>query len=105
MTLANLFFFRDAADTYFTGQIVAEVEPGVYAVRYDLSDISIPPPLELVEMSDLLTICDDCGSKAWKLFTSREALQAYLDWLGSPDLDDDSAVSPGVAAAKKARLQ
>lgn len=79
--LVGMFFMQDNGDRYSTGEIVAEVGAGVYLVRFDGQEVTLP--MELVSFPELLEIKSD-GLKAWTLFNTREELQAWDDWLNTP---------------------
>ena len=81
-TLSGMYFTVDDRDgSYSTGQIVRQATEGVYLVRFDGAEVTLP--LELVSLAEMLDTAED-DYKVWRFFDSAEERAAWTDWLDTP---------------------
>jgi hypothetical protein len=84
MSITGKFFLHDTHEHYRIGKVLAAVYPTIYLVEFEI-DGNIPDRgNELVSLAEMLK-CDDCGSKHWHFYDTREARQAWIDWVNTPD--------------------
>ena len=96
MTLTGLYFIRERGEGAFcTGQIVRQVGPEAYLLRFDRIKCAVcgshddddepPLPLELFTMMDLSdTIDEEDREQAFKFFESAVERHAWINWLNAP---------------------
>jgi hypothetical protein len=83
-TIVGMFFLRDGGEYYVTGEILAEVKDGFYLMKPDnMNGIPVSSPLEVVQIEDM-TLMNDYGIPAISLFSTREALDAWIAWIDTP---------------------
>jgi hypothetical protein len=80
--LSGMYFTVDDRDgSYSTGQIVRPATEGVYLVRFDGAEVTLP--LELVTLAEMLETGDD-EYKVWRFFDTIEDRKTWTDWLDTP---------------------
>lgn len=76
-------------DHYRTGYVRGQVQegdeasPAVYVVEYDDRE-GIKLPLELVSIEEMLSTCEEHGTKKYSFFDDRDKLDAWIKWVESP---------------------
>jgi len=81
-TLTGMFFTADDPDgSYGTGQVVRLVEPGVYLIRYDGVETTLP--LELASIDEIMEVTHE-GFKLWRFFDTLEERDKWVEWLDAP---------------------
>lgn len=81
-TLTGMFFTADDPDgSYGTGQVVRLVEPGVYLIRYDGVETTLP--LELASIDEMMEVTHE-GFKLWRFFDTLEERDKWVEWLDAP---------------------
>jgi|KBSMisStaDraftv2_1062788.scaffolds.fasta_scaffold1385976_1 hypothetical protein len=88
MTLVGKFFLAndDEHEAYRTGEVIAQITPSHYLMQFDnMAGGDILFGSEVVGATELAASCKHCGGKNWTFYDNREKLQAYLDWLNTPE--------------------
>ncbi|GMB83632.1 hypothetical protein NN6n1_44150 [Shinella zoogloeoides] len=81
-TLSGTYFTADNPDgSYGSGQVVRLAAPGVYLVRYDGTEVTLP--LELVSLDEMLEATSE-GFKVWRFFDTAEDRDTWMEWLDAP---------------------
>ncbi|MDR6759225.1 hypothetical protein J2Y48_004541 [Mycoplana sp. BE70] len=81
-TLTGMYFTLDAADgTYGTGQIIRLATDGVYLVRFDGNEVTLP--LELVSIGEMLETTEE-EYRLWRFFDTIEERDKWIEWLDAP---------------------
>ncbi len=90
-SLVGMFFLRDNGDTYLTGEIVSEVNDGMYLLKPDnMNNLQALPPFEIMAVEDMAEK-NDYDIPAMSLFETRDALKAWVDWVEAPTIDTTGA--------------
>lgn len=83
-TLVGMFFLRDNGDTYLTGEIIAEINGGIYLLKPDnMKDMPVDPPHEVMSIEQM-TGLNEYDIPSMQLFSTREAMTAWIDWIEKP---------------------
>lgn len=81
-TLTGMYFTVDDEDgAYGTGQIIRLAAEGVYFVRFDGNEVTLP--LELATIGEMVEATDQ-GYKLWRFFDTIEERDRWIDWLDAP---------------------
>lgn len=81
-TLTGMYFTVDDRDgSYSTGQIIRKATDGIYLVRFDGAEVTLP--LELVSIAEMLDTAED-DYKVWRFFESADDRKTWTDWLDTP---------------------
>lgn len=80
--LSGMYFTVAEEDgTFAAGQVVSLASEGVYFVRFEGEDVTLP--LELVTVGEMLQSTED-GYKVWQFFHTLEERGKWVDWLDKP---------------------
>jgi hypothetical protein len=80
--LAGMFFTLDSPDgSYGTGQVIRRAAEGVYFVRFDGNEVTLP--LELVTVGEMLETTEE-EYKLWRFFDTAEEREVWMEWLDAP---------------------
>lgn len=90
MGLVGKFVFRMTDEFHQTGEVVDQITPEVFLVKWDkVGDGTMPVNSGvLVPLKDMLE-CDDDGFPTFEFYDSREALTAFHDWMCSPSDNEE----------------
>jgi hypothetical protein len=77
------FVLRSNGEHYRTGRVV-DTDDGGVLIKFDPMNGMPPLPMELVCMEELSTAVED-DLKVWGFFDTRAELDAFVNWLDSPD--------------------
>ncbi|PTM86663.1 hypothetical protein [Mycoplana dimorpha] len=81
-TLTGMYFTLDDPDgTYGTGQVIRLATEGVYFVRFDGNEVTLP--LELVSIGEMLETTDE-EYRLWRFFDTIEDRDKWIEWLDAP---------------------
>jgi hypothetical protein len=81
-TLSGMYFTLDELDgSYGTGQVVRLAAEGIYFVRFDGTEVTLP--LELASLGEMLETTDE-GYKLWRFFDTLEERDRWIEWLDAP---------------------
>ncbi|WP_312417759.1 hypothetical protein [Shinella sp.] len=81
-TLTGMYFTVDDLDgSYGTGQVIRLAAEGIYFVRFDGTEVTLP--LELVSLGEMLETTDE-GYKLWRFFDTLEERDNWIEWLDAP---------------------
>lgn len=81
-TLTGMYFTVDAADgSYSTGQVIRLAAEGLYFVRFDGNEVTLP--LELVTVGEMLDTTEE-EYKLWRFFDTIEERDTWIEWLDAP---------------------
>jgi hypothetical protein len=81
-TLTGMFFTVDDPDgSYGTGQVIRLAAEGIYFIRFDGTELTLP--LELVSIGEMLDTTDD-EYKRWRFFDTTEERDKWIEWLDAP---------------------
>lgn len=81
-SLTGAYFTVDDEDgTYGTGQVIRLAAEGVYFIRFDGNEVTLP--LELVSIGEMLEATDQ-GYKLWRFFDTIEERDKWIEWLDAP---------------------
>jgi len=81
-TLTGMYFTLDAADgTYGTGQVVRLAAEGIYFVRFDGNEVTLP--LELGSIGEMLETTEE-EYRLWRFFDAIEERDKWIEWLDAP---------------------
>lgn len=82
--IVGSFVFVDNSEHYHTGEVLTEVAPEYYLVRFDNStNDRVPMPMELVSASEMAAT-DNAGYRRWLFFATRDDLTRWITWLDTP---------------------
>lgn len=80
--LTGMYFTLDAPDgSYGTGQVIRVAAEGVYFVRFDGNEVTLP--LELVTVGEMLQTNEE-EYKLWRFFDTIEERNEWIEWLDAP---------------------
>ncbi len=80
--LTGMFFTLDSPDgSYGTGQVIRRAAEGVYFVRFDGNEVTLP--LELVTIGEMLETTEE-EYKLWRFFETAEDREKWMEWLDAP---------------------
>lgn len=80
--LTGMYFTVDDLDgTYGTGQVVRLAADGIYFVRFDGNEVTLP--LELASLGEMLETTDE-GYKLWRFFDTIDERGKWIEWLDAP---------------------
>ena len=89
-------------EAFRTGKVIAQLSPSEYLVSYDLplsAEPTLPiPGMEVIGIAEMLVRCDDCGSKYWKFFATKDGFDKFIAWIHDPH-DEDGEGCLGSATA------
>lgn len=81
-TLTGMYFTVDDPDgSYTTGQVIRLAAEGLYFVRFDGNEVTLP--LELVSMGEILETTEE-EYKLWRFFDTIEERDKWMEWLDAP---------------------
>lgn len=81
-TLTGMYFTLDDADgSYGTGQVVRLATEGIYFVRFDGNEVTLP--LELVSVGEMLETTEE-EYRLWRFFDTVEERDKWIEWLDAP---------------------
>lgn len=81
-TLTGMYFTLDDADgSYGTGQVIRLATEGIYFVRFDGNDVTLP--LELVSVGEMLETTEE-EYRLWRFFDTIEERDSWIEWLDAP---------------------
>ncbi len=81
-TLTGMYFTMDAPDgSYSTGQVIRLAAEGLYFVRFDGNEVTLP--LELVTVGEMLDTTEE-EYKLWRFFDTIEERDTWIEWLDAP---------------------
>lgn len=81
-SLTGMYFTLDDPDgSYGTGQVIRLAAEGVYFVRFDGDDVTLP--LELVTIGEMLETTEE-EYKLWRFFDTIEERDKWIEWLDEP---------------------
>ncbi|MBB3979656.1 hypothetical protein GGQ64_004900 [Rhizobium azooxidifex] len=81
-TLTGMYFTLDDADgSYGTGQVVRLATEGIYFVRFDGNEVTLP--LELVSVGEMLETTEE-EYRLWRFFDTIEERDKWIEWLDAP---------------------
>ena len=93
-SLIGLYFIRhDDADFFQTGKVASQASADHFFVCILRKEVAGAPsitPMELVSVDDFTGILED-GRAAYEFFDTREAVEAWGEWLQAPPPDATSA--------------
>jgi hypothetical protein len=82
--LVGMFFMRDYGETHSCGEIVGSLSANHYLLKVDRIDrVPVSPPMEVMHLDDMADVSIS-GYPAVMLFTTREELDAWHEWLDTP---------------------
>lgn len=103
MSLVGKFAFYMGKEYHQVGQVIEEVSPCVYLVKWDkvkdVTDASPVNPMILVSITTMLER-DDNGIQCWEFYQTREELDTFHEWLCTPS----SKAKPESAKVSKLKL-
>lgn len=80
--LTGMYFTLDDPDgSYGTGQVIRVAAEGVYFVRFDGNEVTLP--LELVTVGEMLQTTEE-EYKLWRFFDTIEERNKWIEWLDAP---------------------
>ncbi|MEW9613741.1 hypothetical protein AB3G45_07895 [Shinella sp. S4-D37] len=80
--LTDMYFTVDDLDgSYGTGQVIRPAADGIYFVRFDGTEVTLP--LELASLGEMLETTDE-GYKLWRFFDTLEERAKWIEWLDAP---------------------
>ena len=80
--LTGMFFTLDSPEgSYGTGQVIRRATEGVYFVRFDGNEVTLP--LELVTVGEMLETTEE-EYKLWRFFDTVEEREKWMEWLDAP---------------------
>jgi hypothetical protein len=80
--LTGMYFTVDDPDgSYGTGQVVRLAAEGVYFIRFDGNEVTLP--MELVSIGEMLETTDE-EFKLWRFFDTIEERDKWIEWLDAP---------------------
>jgi hypothetical protein len=80
--LTGMYFTLDAPDgSYGTGQVIRVAAEGVYFIRFDGNEVTLP--LELVTVGEMLQTNEE-EYKLWRFFDTIEERNKWIEWLDAP---------------------
>jgi len=87
--LDRKYILIDQHESYCTGKIIGRVnEDHYYLVAFDIHYEKDPTPLrpqEAVAVEEIAgSLCEECGSRRWKIFDTASDRQAWIDWMEKP---------------------
>ena len=81
-TLTGTYFTLDDPDgSYGTGQVIRLAAEGIYFVRFDGNEVTLP--LELISLGEMLETTDE-EYKIWRFFDTIEEREKWIEWLDAP---------------------
>jgi hypothetical protein len=81
-TLTGMYFTVDDPDgSYGTGQVIRLATEGVYFIRFDGNEVTLP--LELASIGEMLETTDE-EFKLWRFFDTIEERDKWIEWLDAP---------------------
>ncbi|MDW9376850.1 hypothetical protein HR059_24500 (plasmid) [Sinorhizobium meliloti WSM1022] len=81
-TLTGMYFTVDDPDgSYATGQVIRLAAEGLYFVRFDGNEVTLP--LELVPIGEMLETTEE-EYKLWRFFDTIEERDKWMEWLDAP---------------------
>ena len=81
-TLTGTYFTLDNPDgSYASGQVIRLAAEGVYLVRFDGNEVTLP--LELVTVGEMLETTEE-EYKLWRFFDTIEEREKWIEWLDAP---------------------
>ncbi|MCV3739503.1 hypothetical protein OCK02_25530 [Rhizobium sp. TRM96647] len=81
-TLTGMYFTLDDADgSYGTGQVIRLATEGIYFVRFDGNEVTLP--LELVSVGEMLETTEE-EYRLWRFFDTIEERDSWIEWLDAP---------------------
>lgn len=81
-TLTGMYFTLDAPDgSYGTGQVIRMAAEGLYFIRFDGNEVTLP--LELASIAEMLETTEE-EYKLWRFFDTIEERDKWIEWLDAP---------------------
>ena len=81
-TLTGMYFTLDDADgSYGTGQVIRLATEGIYFVRFDGNEVTLP--LELVSVGEMLETTEE-EYRLWRFFDTIKERDSWIEWLDAP---------------------
>ncbi len=85
--LVGMYFLHDNGDTYLTGEIISEVNEGMYLLKPDnMNKLPAEPPIEVMSVAAMAQK-NEYDIPVMSLFSTRDALTAWIDWVERPEID------------------
>jgi hypothetical protein len=80
--LSSMYFTVSEDDgTFSAGQIISLASNGVYFVRFEGEEVTLP--LELVTVGEMLQSTVE-GYKIWRFFPTLDEREKWIEWLDKP---------------------
>ncbi len=81
-TLTGRYFTLDDPDgSYGCGQVIRLATEGVYFVRFEGNEVTLP--LELVSIAEMLETTEE-EYRRWRFFDTLEERDRWIEWLDAP---------------------